>query len=1292
MSARKLAAIASALLCAVAAVLSLASAPALAAKEFVPTGSFGSEGAGEGQFEQPIGVAVNDSTEPLVEPAAGDVYVADKNNSRIERFSAEGAYIAQFNGGETPEKSFTEPSAIAIDNSGSVLDPALGDVYIVSNGGTIDEFSSIGIYKSQLSGTCENDGEPAVEPNACPDGKTKEIIRFGGVKGLAVDHSGDLWVYTENRENGEGGVDEFSDTGSFLKSFKTGHFAGEGIAVDSIGDVYVVNSGDEVLRFEEATGKELAEFGERATALAVDPATNDLLVDKEYYQVEGSVELYTPSGELLETFPSEGLAWSQGIAVNNTGTAYTSERLADKVEIFNYVSLPIVSTGSSSMVSETDATLRGMVNPNGEKIAECRFEYGTEVSYGQSVQCAQAPAQLGNGTETDAVSAEVSGLQARTTYHFRLDAVNANGTRFGKDEIFYTFGHPLVEDESVADIGSSEASVSAQIDASGLPTSYRVEYGTSEEYGSSTPEVNLGAPQHPTEVLVRLGNLQPGKEYHFRFVATNSFGVLQGEDRSFVTTIASAGLGGLTLPDDRTYELVSSPTSNANVQPPTGELEAPNGTARLVRAAAGGDAVVYQGDPPIEGGAGDTGGTVGNAYIATRGSHGWTQTVLQLFDGLSYEGFSSDLSVGVLDPEWALSRVPVEIPSAVPAAPAGCREIPGQHISGAPLFSRTSSDGDYHALLSAIPGGNPSGCGGLFAGGNEGTTVVPQYSHILFQSKAALAPEAMGVGLERGFDLYDSVDGSPHLISVLPDGKPDTSAFFVGPNASEKSTTYSNRDGSSSDISADGSRVFWAEEKPLIEEHDENEDDYHPIALYVRENGTRPQSPVVNGECIALDDACTVQLDLARPGAEGESGGGLFRSASSDGSKVFFTDENRLTVGSTAAAGEPDLYEYDVNPETGRAGTLVDLTVDEHAGEHANVQGVMGTSEDGSYIYFVADGVLSTGKNAEAREPAAGQPNLYVLHGGAVGFIAGVGGEDESSPPHRQVGDTTIDAGNRTAEATPDGHGLVFRSRMELTGYENLGLPEVFVYDADSGRLSCASCDPVGAPPTSKVAQGPRDGRLYGDGASLTTSSNSDFMLRWISEDGSRVFFVTGQPLLPRDINGLQDVYEWERPAAGPELEDSCTRSSSSFSEVNGGCVYLLSGGTSVDDSYFLDASANGNDVFLRTRARLAPQALGENMALYDARVGGGFPETSLACTGTGCQGVPPPTPIFATPSSVTFTGVGNFPPPATPAKKNTKKKTTKCAKGKKRIHGKCVKRSTKTKRAVPKRSKRGSK
>jgi len=68
--------------------------------------------------------------------------------------------------------------------------------------------------------------------------------------------------------------------------------------------------------------------------------------------------------------------------------------------------------------------------------------------------------------------------------------------------------------------------------------------------------------------------------------------------------------------------------------------------------------------------------------------------------------------------------------------------------------------------------------------------------------------------------------------------------------------------------------------------------------------------------------------------------------------------------------------------------------------------------------------------------------------------------------------------------------------------------------------------------------------------------------------------------------------------------------------------------------------------VFFTQRANLAPGASNENVKLYDARVGGGFPEASTACVGSGCQGVPPAPPIFATPSSVTFAGVGDFEAP----------------------------------------------
>src|ERR1700684_1582982 len=100
------------------AALVLGAAPALAVKEYVPGVSFGSAGSGDDQFTEPVGVAVNDST-GLVE-GAGDVYVADKGDNRVERFSAAGVFEAQFDGSGAP-KPLSAPEYVAVDNSTSGL-------------------------------------------------------------------------------------------------------------------------------------------------------------------------------------------------------------------------------------------------------------------------------------------------------------------------------------------------------------------------------------------------------------------------------------------------------------------------------------------------------------------------------------------------------------------------------------------------------------------------------------------------------------------------------------------------------------------------------------------------------------------------------------------------------------------------------------------------------------------------------------------------------------------------------------------------------------------------------------------------------------------------------------------------------------------------------------------------------------------------------------------------------------------------------------------------------------------
>jgi hypothetical protein len=193
-------------------------------------------------------------------------------------------------------------------------------------------------------------------------------------------------------------------------------------------------------------------------------------------------------------------------------------------------------------------------------------------------------------------------------------------------------------------------------------------------------------------------------------------------------------------------------------------------------------------------------------------------------------------------------------------------------------------------------------------------------------------------------------------------------------------------------------------------------------------------------------------------------------------------------------------------------------------------------------------------------------------------------------------------------------------------GYPTGGAIEVFAFDAGANRLFCVSCSSSGEP-------------LHGGVAAFLPISWSDtYTMRWISADGSRVFFDSAVPLVPQDTNGHGDVYEWEREGAS-----GCPVGTG----VNGGCVYLLSGGTSDTESWLIGASGSGDDVFINTRAQLVPEDQNGAYDLYDARVDGVKPVSAPACTGTGCQGVPAPPPTFATPPSVTFSGVGNFPSPA---------------------------------------------
>jgi hypothetical protein len=149
--------------------------------------------------------------------------------------------------------------------------------------------------------------------------------------------------------------------------------------------------------------------------------------------------------------------------------------------------------------------------------------------------------------------------------------------------------------------------------------------------------------------------------------------------------------------------------------------------------------------------------------------------------------------------------------------------------------------------------------------------------------------------------------------------------------------------------------------------------------LTLSNNATANETEVAleaSSECTEPAKACTVQIDVPESGASGSPGDGQFQWANAETTKVFFTDVEQLTSDSTAEAGKPDLYEYDLEKPAGER--LTDLTA--NAGEPADVLGVSGASADGSYLYFAAHadltGAQQNSHGAVALAPAAGTGTL----------------------------------------------------------------------------------------------------------------------------------------------------------------------------------------------------------------------------------------------------------------------------------------------------------------------------
>jgi sugar lactone lactonase YvrE len=386
-----------------------------------------------------------------------------------------------------------------------------------------------------------------------------------------------------------------------------------------------------------------------------------------------------------------------------------------------------------------------------------------------------------------------------------------------------------------------------------------------------------------------------------------------------------------------------------------------------------------------------------------------------------------------------------------------------------------------------------------------------------------------------------------------------------------------------------------------------------------------------------------------------------------------------------------DLYQFDAE-----TGDLSDLAVDTKDTDGAEVKGVLGTSTDGSYLYFAANGDLDGSGPAVAgncRAAASGSStlngsgncSLYLAHAGQVSFIAPLkagGGESDATDWEPQGQLTERAAAENTARVSADGKTLLFRSQEKLTEYNNRGVAALYRFNTEEG-LSCVSCSPSGVAPV-----GPPNVQSIEPALSVVKPPGKPAILtRNLSADGKRVFFETPDKLVAEDTDGeescpltgqasvptCQDVYEWEAKGSG-----SCASS-----EENGGCLYLLSSGTSAEPAFFADASESGKDVFIFTRSALVPQDQDTLQDAYDAHVEGGLASQNVVasppCEEEACKPGASPPPPFQSPQTPRFEGPGN------PKQKG-------CPKGKRKVTQKGKSRCVAKKKHKDKSHKKGKK
>jgi DNA-binding beta-propeller fold protein YncE len=1200
-----------------------------------------------------------------VSESSHDVFVADTGNHRISVFTEAGTFVRAFGFGVADGKAelesctascqagvsgsqpgeLSEPVFVAVDNSQG---PSRGDVYVGDAGdGLVSKFTEAGV----LVGSWGNNG-----PSEAPDGQLKgsAAAAFGALSGIAVPvNTGDLVVITAAEDSQ---MFTFDDAGVFRAQVDLGASLGFsffplqpiGLAFDANDDFYAAlfNATSNSLERYEPSGPGFnrtvpTEPSPEATGFAFDPVGEGLYVDHrgsviQHYGLDGAGHVFQADGSLCPLTdagcaPSDSFGVGQiegeggaGVAVDSSDEAvYVADTAAQRVDLFSLVG-PLPLTLPATNVGGVTATLNGHVaSTGGNEVTDCRFEIVDAASYqagapdpyaaGRTVPCSLSVPFTGQVP----VSAQVPELSLGTEYHYRVSASDAKGTNVGSDQHFFTRG-PIVGGEFSALVSATAADLHGEINPNGDPVSYHFEYLTEAAY-QADGEAFTG-PEEPALAPVPDGAVAAGEAsqslpathitglaastaYRYRLLASSH---CEPGEPAKTCVVAGAVIAFSTQGPGGPLVLPDNRGWEL-VSPPDkhGALILPMAEleGRAVQASAAGDALTYGATAPTEG---------------EPPGNGQTTQVLSLHTASGWG--SQDISVPHIAPttlteqtEYQFFSEDLSLAVVQPLGPFN------------PALSPEASEQTAYLRTNFLHGNvsEPctSSCYRPLVTGAEGVANVP---------------EGTEFGICEALKNQLGASSCHQLKTKLCPPAQSCGPRFVSPSPDVRQVQLS----SSVDLAGAGGKapfqVIWADGKLRAASS---------FVLPAAEGGGVAEGFLVAGPADYGDlYSREGHLYLQGPGGEGsmrldgtEAGPGqaTLLYAPADGSVVFFSDPQQLT-------GAPGGGVYACWVTAGAC--RLELT-------GLSWTGFVGGTARGAdpYLYFEDAGHNLTVAHYDGHEWA-------TTHGPFIG--------PQATAPHEENGLTTF-------RFSPDGRWFAFASDEPLTGYDNhdavSGRPdvEVFLYDAASDKLVCASCNPTGARPrglaySSGWERGPTGTISLWLGqqwvAALLPGATTPFYQSRYLSDGGRLFFDSSDALVPQDTNKTVDVYQYEPPVGeGAPPGDTCTPAAATYSPASGGCASLISSGTANEQAGFLDASQSGGDVFFLTTGQLSKKRDHDSsFDVYDARVGGGEPEPvePVVCLGDGCAGsVSPPPPLAL--STLTLASSGNFTPFAPPPPKH---------------------------------------